>query len=196
MSPPQKQNRVAELLGQMVAEGSWAGKTHIQKTLYLFQMLFEEPADDGYRYILYRHGPYSFELDEDLAEMEFVGMIRRIARPPYGPQYQVEATAMSEWMKRLALKPDPKGVELAYAARTISRRSVRELEALATIAYVESKLDSQSDQELKASILYRVGELKPHLTGTELERAFQSWRELKLGARGISNLSREAVVQP
>lgn len=66
---------LTELIDGMRASGSWAGETHIQKGTYFLQQLLEVPL--GFRFILYKHGPFSFDLRDALAIMRadhFMGM--------------------------------------------------------------------------------------------------------------------------
>ena len=44
----------------MRAKGSWCGETHVQKGTYFFQELMGVPL--GFHFILYKHGPFSFDL--------------------------------------------------------------------------------------------------------------------------------------
>src|SRR2546425_924693 len=80
---------VGELVRALREADSWCGRTQIHKTLYGFQKLFNPDPQLRADYVLYKHGPYSFTLDEDLAEMEFYGGLERQERPPYGPRYAV-----------------------------------------------------------------------------------------------------------
>ena len=69
---------VAELVRAMQDAGSWCGRTHIQKTLFVFQALFEpEPALRS-PFRLHMHGPYSFQLDDALDRVHAVAT----RRPP------------------------------------------------------------------------------------------------------------------
>src|SRR5215475_1756256 len=72
------------LVERMCAKGSWCGETHIQKTVYLGRELFKLPIDC--EFILYKHGPFSFELRDELVAMQAEGLLSEtIQPPPYGP---------------------------------------------------------------------------------------------------------------
>ena len=60
----QKAAILTELADQLRREGSWCGHTHMQKATYFLQDLLEVPT--GYEFILYKHGPYSFDLSEEM----------------------------------------------------------------------------------------------------------------------------------
>src|ERR1700738_1219654 len=75
---------VAELANRMRNEGSWAGETHLQKCVYFLQELLGVPTD--YDFVLYKHGPFSFTLREELGEMRSEGLLEiRMNPQPYGP---------------------------------------------------------------------------------------------------------------
>jgi hypothetical protein len=50
-----------ELAKQLRAEGSWCGETHLQKATFIIQDMTK--ANLGYKFVLYKHGPYSFEFN-------------------------------------------------------------------------------------------------------------------------------------
>src|SRR5438105_2033660 len=114
---------VAELVRAMRGAGSWCARTHIQKTLYCFQTLFQPEADLRYGYILYMHGVYSFELDHALAEMEFYGALAREDRAPYGPRYSAPGAQLLR--ERFGRDVERWLPQLESTARQVSRKNVR-----------------------------------------------------------------------
>ncbi len=70
------------MIGRLIEKGSWFGETHIQKCIYFLQEYYHVPS--GYEYILYKHGPFSFELRDELTVMRADGLLSLIPRPPYG----------------------------------------------------------------------------------------------------------------
>ena len=61
------------------------GGTHIQKAAYLLQELLGVPS--GFKFVLYKHGPFSFELRDSLNRLEAWGGIQTEEQPyPYGPK--------------------------------------------------------------------------------------------------------------
>ena len=56
--------RVVEILGEM---HSWCGETHIQKTAYVAKVIKNVPFES--KFILYKHGPYSFDMNGVLNHM-------------------------------------------------------------------------------------------------------------------------------
>src|SRR3982074_3089967 len=63
--------------------GSWCGETHVQKAAYFLQELMDVPLN--FDFILYKYGPYSFGLSDELGAMRADSLIRLFPNPPYGP---------------------------------------------------------------------------------------------------------------
>ena len=53
---------------EMLRRGSWCGETHLQKATLFLQDLMG--VDSGFEFILYRHGPFSFDLRYELSSMQ------------------------------------------------------------------------------------------------------------------------------
>lgn len=176
---------IARLIDAMRAVDSWCGETHIQKSLYTFQALFAPTDHPKLEYILYRHGPYSFDLADDLALMEFLRAIEREPQPGYGPRY-----ALTEG-GRFLIDELGKGSEkyserLGRVAELVSTKNVRQLEALTTLIFVATEPDECEKAPGEVERRLRVQELKPHLTEPELVAAQESFSELKKVARRLA----------
>src|SRR5215471_8882064 len=75
---------IVDLLKKMRAQGSWCGETHIQKAMYISQDLAK--ANYGYKFVMYKHGPFSFDLKDELAAMRASGIIEfAFPQRGYGP---------------------------------------------------------------------------------------------------------------
>ena len=72
--------RLIELLRK---KGSWCGETHIQKSTFFVQNLMKVPL--SFDFILYKHGPFSFDLRDELTGLRADGLIRLEPQWPYGP---------------------------------------------------------------------------------------------------------------
>jgi uncharacterized protein YwgA len=66
---------------------SWCGETHIQKAVYFLQELLQVRL--GFEFIMYKHGPYSFELTDELTTLRANRLLRLIPREGYGPSIVV-----------------------------------------------------------------------------------------------------------
>jgi hypothetical protein len=154
--------------------GSWAGETHVQKTAYLLQNLLGVPS--GFEFVLYKHGPFSFDLRESLNQMEAERFIGLQEQPyPYGPTI-IEGKAAS----RLRASTDvaQRYVRpLEFLAGHLGRANVADLERIATALYVT--LESGISPGARVG---RLVELKPHIPVAEAAAAFGKLEEIRVAA--------------
>jgi hypothetical protein len=158
MDSLQKAAVLTKLVQELRERESWTGETHIQKAGYLLQEFLDVPL--GFEFVLYWHGPFSFDLREELSSLwanEFVKVEPQ--RPPYGPRYST--TEQAEYIQRLypktLAKYDP---SVVFVANTLQNKGVAELERLATACYVTRKMP-YADEHDRAEELSR---LKPHVS--------------------------------
>jgi len=143
------------LLKAMDERGSWCGETHVQKASYFLQVATNVPLDLDF--ILYKHGPYSFDLHEGLGDMRARLLIDVKQRAPYGPSLipgpsaQVLADGLSDYVAAHNLAID-------FVAQKLSGHGVVDLERLATALYVIRNYTAEED---KAGLM---NALKPHVT--------------------------------
>jgi len=146
---------------EMWRRGSWCGETHLQKGTFFLQELLG--SDSEYEFILYKYGPFSFGLRDDLAEMQADGLLDLVARHPgYGPSYVVAADA-DEFLNRF-----PKTVErfahaIQFVAEQFGDKGVSDLERLATALFIRRR-SKETDVEDRASQLVS---LKPHISESD-----------------------------
>src|SRR5919204_6560345 len=109
---------LTELVEQMRAHDSWCGETHLQKATFFLQELLGVDLD--YDFVLYKHGPFSFDLRDELGNFVSDKLIRYQPQvPPYGP--------------RIAVTEEGAAVQEIYP-KTVARHSDQ-------IAFVAEKLD-------------------------------------------------------
>lgn len=70
------------LVEKLRQAGSWCGETHVQKATYFLQEVAGVPL--GFPFILYKHGPFSFDLRDELTAMRADGFLTLEPRDPYG----------------------------------------------------------------------------------------------------------------
>src|ERR1700730_6421073 len=135
-------NRLARaaLLTRLVQDlrqrGSWCGETHIQKSTYLLQDLMKVPL--GLEFILYKHGPFSFDLRDDLTGLRADELIKLEPHWPYGPR--VEPTDRCEYIQKIFSKTvDRYADSISFVADKLSHRGVADLERLATAFFVTDR---------------------------------------------------------
>ena len=83
MNRMQQDAVLLSLINEMKAKGSWCGETHIQKAAYFLQALMQVPM--SFEFILYKHGPYSFDLNDEVTALRADRLLEYKTRLPYGP---------------------------------------------------------------------------------------------------------------
>jgi uncharacterized protein YwgA len=168
-------NRLAQktillaLIKRLSDKGSWAGETHLQKAAYLLAEL--RSVDFDFDFILYKHGPFSFELRDELSSMRAEGLIDRFALSPrYGPKLVVTAQG-EELERRLSKTMQRYGDSLDWIADILGDRGVIDLERLATAMWVTRQKPEESVRS-RADALIQV---KPHI---RLDAAVDSVEEI------------------
>lgn len=153
------------LVEQLDENHSWCGETHIQKATYLLKEMFG--AELEYEFILYKHGPYSFDLSDELGRLRADGFVKVIPHDPYGPNI----LPGNNWQN---LKTKfPKTINKYQKATTflgswLGSKRVSDLEKLATAFYVTKEDHVDPSVESRAE---RITDLKPHISYSEAEAA-------------------------
>jgi hypothetical protein len=174
----QKAAVLADLISRLREHGSWCGETHVQKATYLLQEL--GGVDVGYEFVLYKHGPFAFDLRDDLGGFSIDGIIRYEPRQaPYGPRIAI--TGEAEAVQRIYPKTlERVSAPVEFVAEKIDGRGVVDLERLATALYVTTKFGGNVPD--RARILC---ELKPHVPRKAAIKAVEEIDEIKEAAAGL-----------
>jgi hypothetical protein len=177
-------NRLAQdavlisLTRRLREHGSWTGETHVQKAAYLIRELLQVPL--GFTFILYKHGPFSFELRDELGSMQSDQLIAREAQPPpYGPRLTTTRRG-EELESRFPRTMQKYGPQLDWIAAQLSDNRVIELERLATAMWVTRQLSADESVQARAEA---VNELKPHVPVEVAAEAVQKIDALLAEAR-------------
>lgn len=148
---------VLSLADNLKDAGSWCGETHLQKAVYLLQELAGVPLE--FDFILYKHGPFSFDLRDALTAMRADYQLQLRPNPiPYGPTLVTTETG-KRLQERLSTVVAPHNRQICFMARHLGSKSVTDLEQLGTAFYVRKEDDSRSQEQ----VARRVSELKPHI---------------------------------
>lgn len=173
----QKSALLLDLAAELLKRGSWCGETHIQKAAFLLRELFG--VETGQEFILYKHGPFSFDLRDTLTEMAADGLIEYVVRQPgYGPTLLPSAESL-EFLERFPRTLSKHAAELKFVADIVGNKGVNELERLATAVFLTQQLP-QASAENRAEELVR---LKPHIPIYEAKQAIQDAEKLVAGRR-------------
>ena len=175
---------VTKLAKRLRHYGSWCGETHIQKAMYLLQDLLEVPT--GFDFVLYKHGPYSFDLSDELTSLRADGLL--VLQPqaaPYGPRFAV--TPLTKRLHASFPKTLAKHSEsIEFVARALGGKRVDELERLATALYVTKQRASEhvGSVQSRAKCLNR---LKPHVSVQAAAKAVEEIDQLTAQLQEVNN---------
>ena len=118
-------------------------------------------------FILYKHGPFSFDLRDEITAMRADELMEISLQPnPYGPSLLTTENGhrlQERWSDTLSRYADT----ITFVAEHIGDLAVAELERLATALYVR-KTNPQESVQLSAR---RLNELKPHVSMQEAQAA-------------------------
>ncbi len=131
-----KQEQYALVLSLMDAlhdNKSWCGETRIQKNMYLLHELKRVEAD--WDFVLYKYGPYSFELHDNLEEMSFLELIEGKSQKYYGPRLFLTDKGKGFMKKHFPEKEDTKNA-VTETARIYGPNNVQALEKCATAIFL------------------------------------------------------------
>ncbi|MCO6510646.1 MAG: hypothetical protein J5I65_07620 [Aridibacter famidurans] len=140
------------------------GRTHIHKFLYLAEgWRLLQPRHE---FELYLHGPYSRELDSEIAALQGVGVILAEADPAgYGARHSLQEPYSS--LEAIDLVGEDAARGLRALAQGMATKTVRSLEAIATAEYVRRTFGVSELPQVRDAVI----NLKPHLSKEEVERA-------------------------
>ena len=173
----EKATLIAEMLGRMIDNDGWAGETHLQKCLFFLQTMRNVPT--GYEFQLYRYGPFSFDLRDELVHLQGDGLILLSPRDPYGPTLMPSES--SKRLRQMLSKTLSKYSDaLSFIAEQFGSMTAAELEKLATAYYFHLHDEDRTDVE----IAEKVNEIKPHISLSAAKRATGEIRAIGKMAKG------------
>jgi uncharacterized protein YwgA len=168
------------LVEEMGNKGSWCGETHIQKAAYFLQKLLGVPL--GHDFILYKHGPYSFDLADEITGLRADSILKFEIRPePYGPSLAPDSVS-SFLVDNYPKTREKYAKQVAFVAAALGTNNVAELERLATALYVTLEGHAEPDAESRAACLH---ELKPHVSLEDAREAVRRVDEIRKQARDL-----------
>ena len=169
------------LVKSLNEKGSWCGETHIQKSTYFLQELLGVPL--GFEFILYKYGPFSFDLSDELTAMRADKVVDIESRLPYGPG--VVPGPRSSLLERLFPKTLGKyRSRVEFVASELAGYGVSELERIATALYVRVECARMGNSNFNYRT-ERIHELKPHIAKKEARDALQKERMISKRAKQL-----------
>lgn len=169
---------ISEMLDRMIEKGSWAGKTHLQKCLFFLQSMGGVPTD--YEFQLYRYGPFSFELRDEIVQLQAEDIIRLAPRSASYSSSLKTTDASKRLRKYFSKTLDQYGKEIDLVADHFGALNASELEPLATAFYFHLEDAYISDKEVGE----KVNAVKPRISVAEATAAARRTREIA-GSMGV-----------
>src|SRR5439155_4857643 len=126
----------------------------------------------GFEFILYKHGPFSFDLSDELTSMRADGLLTIVVQYPYGPKLvptEAAATVQKRFPKTMQKYID----SIRFIASKVGSKTVADLEKLATALYVQRRYRLDDDVDGWA---HRVNALKPHVSVDAARAAIEDLR--------------------
>lgn len=157
MNSQQRAVVLLDLLDALRQRGSWCGETHLQKATYFLEEMCGAPL--GFTFVLYRHGPYSFDLSDELTALRADLLLGLQTRPPYGPTFVLGENA-ARMLENFAITRQRYEPHIRFVADQLGSSRVVDLERLATALYVTRESAPGTAIETRAA---RLNQLKPHI---------------------------------
>lgn len=119
---------------------------------------------------MHDYGPYSFDLDEEIAKLEWTGRLdHTYPKAGYGPRY--EPTPQGRAAVKLSADA---ATALGRVAGFLGQRNSQSLELLATALWVEKRQEITAEE----GIVSRVRELKPKYDEEQVRVGLEDARKL------------------
>lgn len=169
MENNEKQAILLELLDQLRARHSWCGETHLQKAVYFLQQMAAVPI--GYEFVLYKHGPFSFELKDEISAMVGDDTLKVVPqRFPYGPKLEEGSFApVTKVQCDDAVKNYSE--QIRQVSEKLGGKNVGDLERLATALYAIKECSELADDNSRAK---QITQWKPHVEHDDALKALQT----------------------
>jgi uncharacterized protein YwgA len=159
---------ILELIERINEQGSWCGETRIQKCGYFLQEMMKVPM--AFDFILYKHGPFSFDLRDELTAMRADKLLELQVRSNCCGPFLLPGAAAETVKKRYSGIRERYKTQIAFVAETFAPIGVSELERLATAFYITSELREEQTVDRRAE---RIHQLKPHISLLEARLAVE-----------------------
>jgi uncharacterized protein YwgA len=146
---------ISMLIHQYNKQGFKPGTTHIQKAVFLLRELWHVPFSQ--EFCLYHYGPYSFELADDLDDLEATSVISRETKE-HGTYHIALTEEGRQFLVEMRAEIEPYRGVLSSAVDALNGLPADDLVLLATTQYVlstgEDNLDTVVDKVLKIKPKY------------------------------------------
>ena len=160
------------LVTKLFERGSWCGEIHIQKGVYFLQELFDVPL--GFTFVLYRFGPFSFDLRYELTSLRTYGFLTLKPHLEYPPKFICTPICARFW-KRFPRTMGQYESQVSFVANLIGSKGAFELERLTTAWYVAKRRSAETSTE---EVIDELCQLKPHIDRSLAKKSFEFINEI------------------
>jgi len=144
MDGAKRQAVILALLKELRERDSWCGETHVQKSAHFLQDGLGVPLET--EFVMYKHGPFSFELRELLGELRTSHLLEVELKPPYGPRLKPTASGFA-LMDRFPNTISRYSRQVKFVADKLGPRDVLALEKIGTALYVTRQLPTATQKQ-------------------------------------------------
>ena len=152
-----------EAIEQFSENGELPKSTHVQKAMFLLRTM--DTPQFPFSFILYKHGPFSPDVESELGEMKSYGAICYDSRPGFSQVLQPGTNAL-RLKQKVQLEPEARAA-VAQVCRFLARKPLFEIELLATAAWIKTNEQIRSLDEIAS----RLQVLKPYVSRPEAIRS-------------------------
>lgn len=150
---------ILEVINGLKTSKSWTGKTHVQKTMFLVNEATSIQVP--FEFVLYKHGPYSFDIETELEQMKSYSGISVQPVSSYGVELKPSDNA--DLIRSLAPLTPLEKESIDKICLFVGNKGVVELERLATAVWIRRRERVTDPHE----VARRVNGLKPHISLAE-----------------------------
>jgi uncharacterized protein YwgA len=170
---------ILSLIEKLRSEDSWCGETNIQKATYFLTDMMDVPLD--FDFILYKHGPYSFDLKEELTALRADSVLElKSPDPRYGPSF-FPGKMRDYVMERFPKTIDRYRHKIDFVASRLGEKGVPDLERVATALYVQRERPTLNPEQRASRIVFH----KPHIDMEDSRAAGEEVESMILEANNI-----------
>lgn len=166
-----------EIIQYLVDKFRRLGKVQLQKTTYFLEKAFQIPM--GYDYVMHYYGPYSFDLDDTLSEMQGSGILRidQVIYPTGYYGYDISLGKNAESDLKLPNEYEVKADQVVDIFKPMDAQTI---ELWATIHFARSILSEKGKDFDKEAVAREVKLLKPKFDEQRIQETYDKIQELAL----------------
>jgi hypothetical protein len=137
----------------------------------------------GFRFVLYKHGPFAFDLQDEITALRADNLLGVQSRPPYGPSI-VAGENSAAVVERFPRTQGRYLRQIEFVAERLGKMKVAELEKVATALLISRRGPADGTPEQKAE---RISQLKPHISTEEAKAALAFVENMSAASTNVAS---------